>query len=329
MPVSDTAATFSGIHNENEFYSAHYLAEVFSGDIKEILNAWKEREESDENHQAPYNRLKTLARDYFLMRERSHRERNQQKAITMQREFFRQFCSALDIPWQPQNRRVVTEKRKEDLELPVLAVVPNDQHPKLWVLGALDLDKEGTDPLLLELKKDQFIGDDPHADGLKNTAWYDLINDVIFKQHEPPRWVLLLSDRQCILIDRYKWLQNRLLRFDLDEILGRKDNSTLKATAALLHGQSLIPNQGSSLLDNLDENSHKHAFGVSEDLKYALREAIELIGNEAVQQLEARAQRHKKSVYTSGDYAIDSSVANACATCTACCFYFISRRDPN
>lgn len=305
MPISDTAATFSGINNENEFYSAHYLAEVFSGDIKASLDAWKTQEESDENFQAPYNRLKAIARDYFTMRERSHRERNHQKAIAMQREFFRQFCSALDVPWQPRNLRVVTDKRKEDRELPVLAVVPNDENPELMVLGVLDIDKEGTDPLLLELKKDQFIGAGPHADSLKNTSWYELINDVIFKQTEPPRWVLLLSDRQCILVDRYKWLQNRLLRFDLDEILGRKDNHTLKATAALLHRQSLVPEQGSSLLDNLDENSHKHAFGVSEDLKYALREAIELIGNEAVQQLEARAQRHKKSVYTSGDYAID------------------------
>ena len=203
----------------------------------------------------------------------------------MQREFFKQLCSALDIPWQPHNRRVTSDKTKGDIELPVLSVVPNNDSAKLWVLGALDVEKEGLDPLLLELKKDQFIGEGPHADSLKNTSWYDLINNVVFKQDAPPRWVLLLSDRQCILIDRYKWLQNRLLRFDWDEILGRKDDITLKATAALLHLQSLVPEQGNSLLDNLDENSHKHAFGVSEDLKYALREAIELLGNEAAEQL--------------------------------------------
>ena len=285
MPISDNAATFLGISNENEFYSAHYLAEVFKGDISKALSAWKEREEVEESYKAPYNRLKTLARDYFAMRERSQRERNHKKATDMQREFFRQLCSALDIPWNPHNRRVTSEKQKDDLELPVLAVVPNNEGPKLWVLGALDVEKEGSDPLLLELKKDQFIGEGPHADSLKNTTWYDLINNVVFKQDEPPRWVLLLSDRQCILIDRYKWLQNRILRFDWDEILGRKDDVTLKATAALLHQQSLVPEQGNSLLDNLDENSHKHAFGVSEDLKYALREAIELLGNEAVEQL--------------------------------------------
>ncbi|MGI9250999.1 MAG: Eco57I restriction-modification methylase domain-containing protein [Pseudohongiellaceae bacterium] len=288
MPVSDNAATFLGINNENEFYSAHYLSEVFSGDIKDTLNDWKNREESDENYQAPYNRLKAIARDYFVMRERSHKERNRQKAIAMQREFFRLFCNALDIPWQPHNRSVKTDTQKEDGELPVLAVIPNNDAPNLWVLGALDIDKEGTDPLLLELQQNQFIDEGPHTDCFQNKSWYDLINDVIFKQDDPPRWLMLLSDRQCLLIDRYKWLQNRLLRFDLNEILGRKDNLTLCATAALLHTDSLVPEQGSSLLDNLNEKSHKHAFGVSENLKYALRKAIELLGNEAAEQLVQR-----------------------------------------
>ena len=55
MPVTDNAATFLGINNENDFYSAHYLAEVFKGDISEALSTWKEQEESDEQYQAPYN----------------------------------------------------------------------------------------------------------------------------------------------------------------------------------------------------------------------------------------------------------------------------------
>ena len=85
-----------------------------------------------------------------------------------------------------------------------------------------------------------------------------------------------------ILIERGKWTHNRLLRFDLDDVLGRHEDHTLKAAAALLHRECLLPEQGASLLDSLDDNSHKHAFAVSEDLKYALRESIELIGNETI-----------------------------------------------
>ena len=296
MAVTDNAASFLGINNENEFYSAHYLSEVFKGDINDTLSQWKTREEQDKEDDTltreqrfvpPYHRLKNLAKHYFAMRERSQKERSTTKAIAMQREVFKELLSTLDIPWQPHNRVV-----GNDLELPVLATLPaNSAEPKLWVLGALDINKEGLDPLALNLHKEQFIGDGPQFDSLKETSWYELINNTVFKQDEPPRWVLLLSDRQLVLIDRYKWLQNRMLRFDWDEILGRKDDQTLKAASVLLHSTSLVPEEGSSLLDNLDENSHKHAFGVSEDLKYALRQAIEMLGNEAAQSADS-AERH-------------------------------------
>ncbi|EBV0129359.1 class I SAM-dependent DNA methyltransferase, partial [Salmonella enterica subsp. enterica serovar Derby] len=96
---------------------------------------------------------------------------------------------------------------------------------------------------------------------------------------------LLLGNRQLLLLDRTKWAQNRLLRFDFEEILSRRETDTLKATSVLLHKDSLLPGSGAPYLDSLDDNSHKHAFGVSEDLKYALRESIELLGNEAMRYL--------------------------------------------
>ena len=91
------------------------------------------------------------------------------------------------------------------------------------------------------------------------------------------------------------------MRFDLDEILGRRDEATLKATAALLYRDCLLPAEGRSLLDTLDENSHKHAVGVSEDLKYALRESIELIANEAI--------RYLRDVLKDRIYALDDALA--------------------
>ena len=49
MPAAaaETAATFAGIHNENEFYSHHYLSEVFAGDIRETVERWREATEGD------------------------------------------------------------------------------------------------------------------------------------------------------------------------------------------------------------------------------------------------------------------------------------------
>ena len=65
MPVLDAVQTFAGIANENEFYSHHYLAEVFKGDIKARLDAWDAAEEPNipatKPYRAPYKRLQAWA----------------------------------------------------------------------------------------------------------------------------------------------------------------------------------------------------------------------------------------------------------------------------
>ncbi|WP_010111336.1 class I SAM-dependent DNA methyltransferase [Acinetobacter sp. P8-3-8] len=299
MAISDNAATYLGIQNENEFYSAHYLSEVFDGDIRDLIQQWQAQEQQDRESQQtvifepPYQRLKNLARSYFKTHEQIQRERSLKASLADRRQLHQQLLSALDIPFAPYNH--VFSMGNKDVELPVLSAYPNQQQPKLMVVEVIDKEQDGFDLFSLGLVKEQFFGPGPHADGLvgKNKdnvtiKWSDLINDHIFKMQEPPRWVLVLGDRQAILVDRFKWLQNRVLRFDWDEILGRKDTKTLQATTALLFKDSLVPEDGDSLLDSLDENAHKHAFGVSEDLKYALREAIELLGNEATEQLLQR-----------------------------------------
>jgi hypothetical protein len=312
MAVTETAATFLGLNNENEFYSGHYLAEVFKGDMAEIIRHWDEHSEQSRAAVAagtlstavvaPHRALRSMHQAYFALRNNLSTERQVAERIRLQRAFFQDLLAVLGIDYQPQNRTL-----GPDQDLPLLA----DVGGKLWVLGALDISNEGEDPLSLKPHVAQFVGAGPHATkltgqgGKDGKSYYQLLSELVFRQDEPPRWVLLLSDRQAVLIDRYKWPQNRLLRFDWEEILGRRDDLTLKATAVLLHRESLVPAQGESRLDSLDENSHKHAFGVSEDLKYALREAIELIGNEAAEQLIDQARDQAKGIY-SGKNALDA-----------------------
>ncbi|OJT00353.1 class I SAM-dependent DNA methyltransferase [Marinobacter nauticus] len=305
MAVQDTAATFIGLTNDNEFFSSHYLAEVFQGDFADTIKDWDAREEQAKEAEAeyttPHRALRNLNQGYFALRHKLKTERSAAERIRLQRDFFKDLLGTLGIPYQPENRTIAP-----NTELPILSTL-GDQ---LWVLGALDANNEGEDPLSLQLHSNQFFGPGPHHDKLKNTSWYSILNEAVFRQvaghnDNPPRWVLLISDRQGILIDRYKWSQNRMLRFDWEEILGRRDDKTLKATAVLLHRESLAPTEGQCRLDSLDENSHKHAFAVSDDLKYALRQAIELLGNEAAEQLIEQARDRKEGIY-SGSNALDA-----------------------
>ncbi|MDD2744027.1 MAG: hypothetical protein PHV02_17310 [Rhodocyclaceae bacterium] len=47
MSVADSISTFAGLTNENEFYSHHYLAEVFKGDIKSLIEQWQAAEDAE------------------------------------------------------------------------------------------------------------------------------------------------------------------------------------------------------------------------------------------------------------------------------------------
>jgi len=85
-----------------------------------------------------------------------------------------------------------------------------------------------------------------------------------------------------LLIQGHKWSQGKYLRFKLGELFGRKQASALRATAGLLHRDALAPDAGLCLHDSLDENSHKHAYAVSGDLKHGVRRAVELLANEAI-----------------------------------------------
>ena len=276
---SKPAAAFVGIHNENEFYSHHYLSEIFSRDIGATTDAW--RQDAANGDKPPYDQLRALATDYRRRRAEYQRERRPESRLRLQRAWLRTLLSPLGHGWRPGDHDL-----DDGNPLPALAADGfRDGSAQLFVLDALDTEGEGDDPLTLHPHPTQFDGEAPPPPELLDSTWNDVITRGVFGRDYPPRWVLLLTFDRILLIERGKWTHNRLLRFDLDEILGRAEDATLKATAALLHRDSLLPPDGQSLLDRLDENSHKHAFAVSEDLKYALREAIEAIGNEAIRYL--------------------------------------------
>ena len=328
----DAAATFAGIHNENEFYSHHYLSEIFAGDIKETIKRWQDEagrrgaseDEADPDgpkgraaanpsgtrrtatqRSVPHAALRALATDYARFRDAFERRASRRTGvrqtahqvhadqIAAQRQWFRRFLGTLgyEADWGPANLPL-----DDGIELPVLCAAGRSSAgaPQLLVLDAYDAGAEGDDPLSVRPHPAQFHGEAPPSAALRNERWEDVATRRVFGQKHPPRWLLLLSFGQALLLERSKWTHNRLLRFDFAEILGRRDDATLKAAAVLLHRDSLLPPDGQShgLLDRLDENSHKHAFAVSEDLKYALRESIELVGNEVVRYM--REVRHDK-----------------------------------
>ncbi len=272
MPIDLT-----GITNENEFYTHHYLSAILENDLKDVFNTWKQKEE-DEGIKPPYSELRGIAKEFFIFISKFSGERNPESKLKLQREFTEKLFTILGYSFSLQIKEL-----DDNEAIPILAEVKRSSGaPELWIIETYDDTGENISPLDLSLSKYQYaIGGDTEFT-FPGENLEEIITRQVFGRQEPPRWVLLINHSQLVLIDRSKWNQKSLLMFDLIEIFGRKETTTLQATAALLHRESICPSDGLCLLDTFDENSHKHAFAVSKDLKYALRISIELLGNEAV-----------------------------------------------
>ncbi len=273
------ALDLTGIGNENEFYTQHYLSVILEQDLKNLFSTWSKREE-EKNIQPPYAKLEKLARRYFTFKSQLEKLRKPEDILEAQHEFFPALLEALGYQYGP----AVKELDSGEL-LPLIGEIKKKNGvPELWAIETISRPDERLDPLDLCLAQCQYSGIEPDKMVLQDCL-ADLVTKKIFTQSEPPRWIMLMSPFDVVLLDRSKWNEKRFLRFDLPEVLGRRESSTLRAVAALLSRDSTCPEDGVCLLDTLAENSHKHAFAVSEDLKYAVREAVELIGNEAVHYL--------------------------------------------
>ncbi|MFL9993400.1 class I SAM-dependent DNA methyltransferase [Paraburkholderia sediminicola] len=266
--------TIPGLTNANEFYSQHYLDEILEKDLKPLFERWKEQ-----GSDSPIARLRAAsgANGYFRARERFLAEKKASDRAALFIDMVEPLLQALGYAINPQTLALATG------DLPVLAVYRDAKHHPLMLIAAAIAKPGDEDSSALQLAP-------PHSPAVVGNRsikspsdWEEILSKEVFADDHPPRWVLLLHHEQWLLIERSKWSRKALLRFDLSELFGPRDDRQFRAMAALAGAESVLPTEGGvALLDSLDDSSHKHAFEVSTDLKYALRECIELIANEAI-----------------------------------------------
>ena len=290
----------TGIRNRNEYYTNHYFASIFEENAADTIRAWREAAQGTDQR-TPWALLRDAGKRYFLTRGRQERRRGETAYAEAVSEIARDLMTALGYD--------VHSAKPELEEIPNVGKVPvaleiskENGAPLLWTI--LTAPMESADLVIAnddETDASDILGYAPMAvdmrpglempfkeEQLLRQPMEELLGRLLYDLDESPRWIILISENQIALIDRNKWNEKRFLVFDLDDIFGRNEESTLQAMAVLLHRDSLCPKDGGSLLDVLDDNSHKHASGVSRDLKYALRQCIEILGNEVVYDMKER-----------------------------------------
>jgi hypothetical protein len=282
------------IQNVGEYYSSHYLESTFAGDVRQLVAKWRQL-----GSQASPRRVQGLAQRYFrakaqaLDEDRPDRRWQAGEDLAGWHAYLLEAlgyttCRAMDLPVEGDSAVVPILGRLSRYNTPWLVICET-----VFCLPDASL-KEGVpseDPLEMAPLPEQLskagntlcAGDWSHAIGR------------IFTEEDAPRWVLFLAGSQILLLDKHTYAQGRYLVFDLDEAYGRDERSIFEHLAAFLSAETLCPEGESDevLHDRLEAQSHRFAYGVTENLQLAVREAIELLVNEWVED-----RRRRKLAYT-------------------------------
>jgi type I restriction-modification system DNA methylase subunit len=274
----------TGINNYNEYYTNHYFASVFEENAAETITAWKKKAKESEELRTPWSLLRDCAKVYYTIYDKSKRTRSDSQILPMIKDLADICLESLGFP----NADPFCIDTEDGIKIPVyLEIKKANGAPLLWVMLAHSPESDSS--LMQRYCFD--VAESIFENGKTNIQCEEFATKILFSLTEPPRWIVVIGLEGIALIDRNKWNEKRYLEFDLEEIFSRREESTLQAMAVLLHKESLCPEEGASLLDKLSDNSHKHSAGVSQDLKYALRSSIELLGNEVLYDMKYRLNR--------------------------------------
>ena len=270
----------TGIENVGEFFSQHYLDELLVGDLKDLRKTWR-----DAGSQAPPTRLASISAKLTRAMGEAARHSRPERLYELSHPLQVAVCEALGYGYQPGVFAL-----GQGRGLPYLSSVDQQGEPYLLVVEGRFVHESEAAALELHLPDSDDASDDNQDNDEQNEkASYKRPTEPLsqlfveaFAQSRPPRWIVLLAGSEVVLAERARFGRGQYLRFDLAELLGRRDATALAMTASLLCKECLVPESGTLLHDTLDENSHKHAHGVSSELKYAARKAVEFIGNEYV-----------------------------------------------
>ncbi len=272
----------TGIKNVNEYYTNHYFTSIFKDNADDTISAWRQRSKEEETV-LPWNRFRDTRRQYNLIREDYRRLKNQEQSKPLIQGMAGLYLDALGYG----ETNSVLASVADGIIVPVFhEETRSNGAPLMWAFLSVS---EEMDDDILNGHIFARSADDEDMGATIEMRNDDILAKLFFAGEEAPRFIILIGIDQIALIDRNKWNEKRYLQFSLDDIFSRHEESTFMALTVLLHKESLCPADGAAcLLDSLDENSHKHSAGVSDALKYALRECIEILGNEVIYDMKTR-----------------------------------------
>ena len=268
-------AAYSFIDNINDFFSTGYFTEDFQ---KKVFDKSGYSQEG----------IKELCTRFSALRQQYNRYK---QAVTSryarekdkERETF-DFNSKL-LECLGYYKATVKEQPATIMSLPIgengaLQDVPvrivcsrTDGSPQLYVMDI---------PTLVS------SSDDTNAEtGFAELGLDRLVTHIFsLPEQEHPRYILMSSGNMVFFMDADKWERGAYLRFDIERLLVETTQSAMRNYFALFYllvsREALASVADTPLMQQLEEESYKNAYAVTQDLKRGVVAAVEALANEAI-----------------------------------------------
>ena len=285
-----------GIENEAEFFPAGTLSDVLEVELSDIVSRWNK----DNSGKNPAERIKTVGDRCLtiLTQLRNTTDKNLRKELASQLQSL--MCEGLGYEVKKSTAPLALESGGF---APLLnQTFDADGKCQLWVIESplVANGEEDADPLGLSFSEEQF--QDVDDGDLSDLSIEELLNEGVFSLQDAPRYVLIASPAQWVLIDSCKWAARSVLRFNLQEIFSRQDRDTYRLMACLIAKEARVPVSGRPLSDRLEEEAQRNANTVTTSLKATVRNAIEILGQEVLDCTDGKFPKgEKRGVWIDGE----------------------------
>ncbi len=273
-----------GIYNENEFYTNFYWDSKFLEDLRSKVG-------EDATTQASVAALKGLDAQFWAMKEMSEGGTRQLEAMA---DFYKSLFQALG--YRPETREHQTSSGQAYSHF---VDVERSTAPELFavLVNQPEMGAFETPPVFFKSDADSEIA-------AVDFELSEVLREELQDSQNPPRWILVGAPNALFIIERNKWSFGRYLRIEWQEIFLQRDAKPYEVLFGLVAKRIFCPETGNSPHDEFDDNSHRHAFEVTTELRESVREAIELLINEMI---DLKKESHQKiySADTAEQYAAE------------------------
>jgi hypothetical protein len=285
------------IENIGDYYSQHFFSDDFPKKVFDKAGYVTQKKDVDgnktTNHISEINALISPLREkyYRFKNDLLNIQRTKDK-VKRTHDFHKELLAALGyINGTPEYNQPIY---LDDTEvIPVRYNYSKAGKPYLFIMEmkAIINDGDKTSDGIYEQtwEKDEWEKVFPTAWGdvvLKPDVIKDALSELfLLPEAERPVYVIMLAGAKIFLIQYEKWKYDSFLLFDLEELFTESQISTNRDYLALFY--ALLAKQNflgstDSLLQTLDEDAHKAAYGVTQNLKKGVIYAVESLANEAI-----------------------------------------------